>query len=379
MGTVLKKGGTRRNDPPAGSRRQSRAKTPGGASRGVQRGGSWGGPEGIQRGGSWGVARGDARGAARGGLGDKPPSGVPRDKTSYGVPRDKPPSGVPSRQAPWGKPRGLAPRGVGPRGGDAGAWQADRKQTPGIGAHEMLAGRNPVIEALKAGRPINKILMQKGEREGSARMIESMARGQGVVVIQADKPVLDKALGGGFHQGVIAFVAAKAYATLDDIANAAASAGEHLLVVVADGVEDPHNLGAIIRTAEAVGAHGVVIPKRRASGLTATVAKASAGAIEHMRVARAASAAEAIKELKERGAWAIGADAGSGQDYTACDMRGDIALVVGGEGRGLGKAALSQCDLLARLPMRGRVTSLNASVAASVLMYEALRQRGATI
>jgi 23S rRNA (guanosine2251-2'-O)-methyltransferase len=244
-----------------------------------------------------------------------------------------------------------------------------------MGDRDLIAGRNPVIEALKAGRPMNKILMQKGEREGSARMIEAMARTQGIVVLQSDKSTLDSMLGGGFHQGVIAFVAAKAYASLEDIIKAAAESGEPMLAIIADGVEDPHNLGAIIRTAEAVGAHGVVIPKRRAVGLTSVVSKASAGAIEHVTIARVPNTTDAIKELKKHGAWAIGADQGAELDYTACDMRGGVALVVGGEGDGMGMAARSQCDYLARLPMRGRLASLNASVAASVLMYEALRQR----
>ena len=316
-------------------------------------------------------------------LGKPAASGAVRGSQASGAIRGRPAVGGATHGSPAvggavrSRPSGFIPdsNATGPRQGD-GVGERHARRKDSYVTRDLLAGRNPVIEALKAGRPINRILMQKGEREGSARMIETMARGQGIVVQQADKATLDRMLGGSFHQGVIAFVAAKEYTSLEDIAEAASASGEPMLVVVADGVEDPHNLGAIIRTAEAVGAHGVVIPKRRAVGLTAIVAKSSAGAIEHVRIARVANIAEAIKELKNRGAWIIGADVGAELDYTACDMRGDIALVVGGEGQGLGKAALGQCDYVARLPMRGRVTSLNASIAASVLMYEALRQRG---
>jgi 23S rRNA (guanosine2251-2'-O)-methyltransferase len=243
---------------------------------------------------------------------------------------------------------------------------------------EVVCGRNPVIEALRGGRPIHKILVQRGGREGSIRLIEALARERGVVVQDAAREKLDAMSGGGGHQGVVAVAAAKECGTLGDILAVAEGRGEPPFVVVADGVEDPHNLGAIVRTAEAVGAHGVAIPKRRAAGLTPAVAKAAAGALEYVVVARVANVSEAIRELKKRGLWVFGADAAApgALPYTECDFTGGLALVVGGEGEGLSRLARENCDFLARVPMRGRIPSLNAAVAASVLMYEALRQRG---
>jgi 23S rRNA (guanosine2251-2'-O)-methyltransferase len=241
----------------------------------------------------------------------------------------------------------------------------------------MISGRNPVLEALRAGRPINKILLQRGEREGSIRAIEAAARDRGLVVQAVDKAKLDGMTGGGSHQGVIALAAFKEYSDIGDILAFAAEKGEKPLLIIADEVEDPHNLGSIIRTAEAVGAHGVVIPKRRAVGLTPVVAKASSGAIEYMRIARVPNIAETIRALKKQGLWIVGADAGGALRYTDCDFDCGLALVIGGEGAGLGRLVREACDFLVCLPMRGSISSLNASVAASVLMYEALRQRDA--
>jgi 23S rRNA (guanosine2251-2'-O)-methyltransferase len=274
-----------------------------------------------------------------------------------------------ARQIDWKARRGdraRAPEGDGASAQSERPWQSD-----------VIAGRNPVLEALKAQRPINKLLIQKGEREGSVRAIEAMARDAGVAVQFADRAKLDGLTGGGAHQGVVAMAAVKEFVTVEDIIDHAEAAGEGdaLFIVIADGVEDPHNLGAIIRTAEATGAHGVVIPKRRASGLTPVVAKASSGAVEHMRVARVANVVETMKALKKRNVWIVGADSGASARYTDCDLTGRLALVIGGEGAGLSRLVKETCDFTVKMPMRGKVASLNASVAASVLMYESLRQR----
>ncbi|MDR1438798.1 MAG: 23S rRNA (guanosine(2251)-2'-O)-methyltransferase RlmB [Clostridiales bacterium] len=261
-----------------------------------------------------------------------------------------------------------APRQAGAAGGGGGGGEGWK--------NDFVTGRNPVLEAIKAGRPINKILVQRGEREGSLKMIEALARERGLVLQSVDKAKLDGMSGNAVHQGVIALAAVKEYAEPDDILARAEERGEPVLMVIADGVEDPHNLGAIIRTAEAVGAHGLIIPKRRAVGLTPIVAKASSGAIEYMLIARATNIASEIKTLKRRNVWVVGADADSRTAYTDFDYTGNLALVIGGEGGGLGRLVRDSCDATVRLPMRGRISSLNASVAASVLLYEALRQRG---
>ena len=245
---------------------------------------------------------------------------------------------------------------------------SDFEQNP-----NLIIGRNPVMEALKAGRSIDKILMQK-DAEGSAKKIASMARDARVQVQYVDKLVLDKMCPGRPHQGVAAFAAAKAYADLDDILASASYAGEDPLLVLLDGLEDPHNLGAVLRSCDGAGAHGVVIPSRRAVGLTETVAKASAGAIEYVPVAKAGNLGQCIDKLKERGLWIAAVDM-DGENYSDADLRGPLALVIGGEGQGVSQTVRAKADYIVSIPMRGRVNSLNASNAAAILLYEVDRQR----
>lgn len=238
----------------------------------------------------------------------------------------------------------------------------------------LLMGRNPVREAIRAGRSIDKLLVADGEMEGSARELLRMAKEAGIIIQQVGRAHLDELCMGGRHQGFAAFVAVRDYVTLAEMLAAAREKGEDPFIVVLDGVEDPHNLGSIMRTAECCGAHGIVIPKRRAVGMTPIVAKASAGAVEYLPVARVTNLNTALEELKSAGVWITGADM-SGQPYYQCDFKGSIALVVGGEGQGISQLLKKNCDFVASIPMQGKIESLNASVAAAVLMCEAARQR----
>lgn len=245
--------------------------------------------------------------------------------------------------------------------------------------NEMLAGRNAVYEALRAGLPIDKLLVAKGPPEGSIARILALAGERGVPAIQVPRQRLDELCGHHKHQGVAAFAAAKEYCSVSDIIDYAESLGEKPFLLLADGLEDPHNLGAVIRTAEAAGVHGVVIPKRRSVGLTAAVAKSAAGALFHMRVARVPNLAATVTELKEKGFWVFGADGGASVLYTDVDYRDTaLALVIGAEGTGISRLVLERCDTAVRIPMFGKVSSLNASAAAAVLLYEAVRQRKTT-
>ena len=237
----------------------------------------------------------------------------------------------------------------------------------------LIIGRNPVTEAIKSGRSIDKILMQK-DAEGSAKKIASMARENGLTLQYVDKIALDKLCPGRPHQGVAAYVAAKAYADLDDIFEAAASRGEDPLIVLLDGLEDPHNLGAVLRSCDGAGAHGVVIPSRRAVGLTETVAKASAGAIEYVPVVKVTNLGQCVDKLKERGVWIAAVDM-DGENYSDAKLTGPLALVIGGEGQGVSQTVRNKADYIVSIPMKGRVNSLNASNAAAILLYEVDRQR----
>ena len=237
----------------------------------------------------------------------------------------------------------------------------------------LIIGRNPVTEAIKSGRSIDKILMQK-DAEGSAKKIASMARENGLTLQYVDKIALDKLCPGRPHQGVAAYVAAKDYADLDDIFEAAASRGEDPLIVLLDGLEDPHNLGAVLRSCDGAGAHGVVIPSRRAVGLTETVAKASAGAIEYVPVVKVTNLGQCVDKLKERGVWIAAVDM-DGENYSDAKLTGPLALVIGGEGQGVSQTVRSKADYIVSIPMKGRVNSLNASNAAAILLYEVDRQR----
>ncbi len=239
---------------------------------------------------------------------------------------------------------------------------------------DVIAGRNPVSEAIRGKRPIDKILVARGEKNGAVVGILAKARERQIPVKEVDRVKLDFLSGNAPHQGIIALAAAKEYATVDDIFSYAESRGEPPFIMVLDEVEDPHNLGAIIRTAECAGVHGVIVPKRRSAGLSYTVGKASAGAVEYMRVARVSNISNLIDELKERGVWVYGADM-NGTDYTQCDMSGACAIVIGNEGKGISRLVREKCDIIVSLPMKGNINSLNASVAAGILMYHALKGR----
>ena len=239
---------------------------------------------------------------------------------------------------------------------------------------DVIAGRNPVSEAVRSSRPIDKILVARGEKSGAIVGILAKAKEKQIPVKEVDRAKLDFLSGQQTHQGIIALAAAKEYSTVEEILEYADSRGEAPFIVILDELEDPHNLGAIIRTAECVGAHGVIVPKRRSASLSYTVAKASAGAVEYMRVARVTNISKLIDGLKERGVWIYGADM-DGEDYQNCDMSGACAIVIGNEGKGISRLVREKCDVIVSLPMRGKINSLNASVAAGILMYHALKGR----
>lgn len=239
---------------------------------------------------------------------------------------------------------------------------------------DILAGRNAVSEALRSGRPLDCVWVARGERTGSIRPLLARCREQGVLIKEVDTRKLD-AVCGPHHQGIAAVAACKQYATLDDLFAAAEQKGEPPFFVICDELNDPHNLGAIARSAEAAGAHGVIIPKHRSAGLTSTVYKASAGAVEYMPIARVGNISDTIKTLKKRGGWVYGLDM-DGDMWCQTDLTGPLALVVGSEGAGIGRLVREQCDGILSLPMAGRINSLNASVACGIALYEAARQRG---
>ena len=243
-------------------------------------------------------------------------------------------------------------------------------------ADGLIEGRNAVIEALRAGTAIDKIYIARGETDATLGHIASTARSKGVVVTEADRRKLDGMSRTKSHQGVIAVAAVREYAGVDDILNAAREKGEPPLIVVCDELSDPHNLGAVIRTAECAGAHGVIIPKRRSAGLTAIVAKTSAGAVSYLPVARVPNLTAALKGLKEQGLWVFGTAADGGTRLYDADLKGPAAIVIGSEGDGMGRLVREQCDFLVSIPMKGQLNSLNASAAAAVVLYEAVRQRG---
>ncbi|RKD22758.1 23S rRNA (guanosine(2251)-2'-O)-methyltransferase RlmB [Ammoniphilus oxalaticus] len=240
---------------------------------------------------------------------------------------------------------------------------------------EYIVGRNPVLETLRSGRSINKIWIADGSQKGSITQVVKMAKEAKIQLQFVPKKKLDMTAKGEAHQGVIAFVAAYTYAEVDDILNIAKQRDEQPFILILDEIEDPHNLGSIMRTADAVGAHGIIIPRRRAVGLTSTVAKAAAGAMEYIPVARVTNIARTIEELKEQGVWFVGADAAGEQDYREAKFDMPIGLVIGSEGKGVSRLVKDNCDFLVRLPMAGQVTSLNASVAGALLMFEVYRQR----
>ena len=248
----------------------------------------------------------------------------------------------------------------------------DQDSVPVEENENLLVGRNPIREALKAGRPVEKLLVAQGDLSGAARDIVKLAKENGAVVQTVDRSRLDQIYPA--HQGMLAYVAAVDYKTLDDIFDYAKEQGEDPFIILLDGVTDPHNLGAIIRSAECAGAHGVVVPERRAAGLGPAAAKSAAGALNYMRIARVKNLNRTIDELKERGTWVIGT-AMDGENALKADLTGPVALVIGSEGEGISRLTLEKCDRTLTLPMKGNIESLNASVAAGILMYEIVRAR----
>ena len=250
---------------------------------------------------------------------------------------------------------------------------ADRPQMEEV--EGQLEGRNAIAEAIKSGRTIDKVFVADGDTDRSLQRLAAQAKEAGAVVVPVDRRKLDAMSTTRAHQGIIALAAAHDYCTLDDILEEAAARGQAPLIVICDELSDPHNLGAILRSAECAGAHGVVIPKRRSVGLTATVAKASAGAVEYMKVARVTNISAAMAELKQKGVWVFGTAAEGSIPMYKADLTVPAALVIGNEGVGMSQLVQRNCDVTVSIPMKGRISSLNASAAASILLYEALRQR----
>ncbi len=248
------------------------------------------------------------------------------------------------------------------------------EHTNGI-ENELIEGRNAVTEALRADRPIDKIFIAGGESDRTLGFIATAAREKGITVVEADRRKLDGMSTTHAHQGVIAVCAVREYFTVQDILDRAEAAGEDPFLIVCDEITDSHNLGAIIRSAECAGAHGVIIPKRRSAGLTAVVNKASAGAAEHLPVARVPNLRATLQELKEKGIWVYGTAADGMSPLWETELVGPIALVIGSEGSGMGRLVRESCDFILSLPMKGKISSLNASVAGAIVMYEIMRQR----
>lgn len=249
-------------------------------------------------------------------------------------------------------------------------WKDRQQESDGV-----IEGRNAVLEALRAGTPVDKIYIAKGETDASLGHIASTARGKGIVVVEADRRKLDGMSRTHAHQGVIALAAMREYVSVQSLLDAAAEKGEAPLLVVCDEISDPHNLGAILRTAECAGAHGVIIPKRRSAGLTAIVGKTSAGAVSYMPVARVSNLPATLEELKKKGVWVYGTAAEGTTSLYDADLKGPAAIVIGSEGSGMGRLVREKCDFLVSIPMKGHISSLNASAAAAILLYEAVRRR----
>ena len=240
---------------------------------------------------------------------------------------------------------------------------------------DQVEGRNSVLELLEAEKDINKIFVTRGEKQGSINKIIGRAKGKGIVLVEVDKSKLDEMSQTGNHQGVIAIVPPFEYCEVEDILDEAKSKNEQPFILILDGIEDPHNLGAIIRTAETAGVHGVIIPKRRAASVNSTVNKVSAGAVEHMKIARVNNINDTIQFLKDSGLWIIGTDGAAENYYYEQDLTGPIALVIGSEGNGMNRLVSENCDILVKIPMYGKITSLNASVSAGIVTYEIVKQR----
>ena len=240
---------------------------------------------------------------------------------------------------------------------------------------DQIEGRNSVLELLESERDINKILIAKGEKHGSINKIITIAKQRKIVIAEVERQKLNAISETNNHQGVIAIVPPFNYVEVEDIMNEAKTKNEDAFVLILDGIEDPHNLGSIIRTAETAGVHGVIIPKRRAASVNATVSKSSAGAVEHVKIARVNNINETIKYLKEEGLWICGTDGDAKDYYYNQNLKGPTAIVIGSEGFGMSRLVKENCDFLVKIPMKGKITSLNASVSAGIVIYEALKQR----
>lgn len=240
---------------------------------------------------------------------------------------------------------------------------------------DIIEGRNPVMEALRSDRPIDKLLVCKGEKHGSVIKILALAKEKRIAISYVERAKLDKIATSHSHQGVIAYCAAKEYVSVSDIIKIAKSKGEHPFIVVCDDITDPHNLGSIIRSANAAGVHGVIISKHNSAGLSATVAKTSAGAVEFTPVAKVSSVAQTIEQLKKENIWVVGADMDGENTIYNHDFSGSVAIVIGNEGKGISHLVKEKCDFLVRIPMLGKISSLNASVAGALMIYEVVRSR----
>lgn len=240
---------------------------------------------------------------------------------------------------------------------------------------DQIEGRNSVLELLESGKDVNKIFVTRGEKHGSINKIFGIAKERKIIVVEKDKKQMDEMAQEENYQGVIAIVPPFEYVEISDILEVAKERNEDPFVIVLDGIEDPHNLGSIIRTAETAGVHGVIIPKRRAVSVNSTVNKASAGAVEHMKIARVTNISDAIEELKQAGLWVCGTAVDTNKYYYNQDLTGPLAIVIGNEGKGIGEKVKKNCDFLVKIPMKGKVQSLNASVSTGIVVYEAVKQR----
>ena len=240
---------------------------------------------------------------------------------------------------------------------------------------DQIEGRNSVLELLESGKDINKIFVTRGEKHGSINKILAIAKEKRIIVVEKDKKQMDEMAQEENYQGVIAIVPPFEYVEIEDILNTAKERGEHPFVLILDGIEDPHNLGSIIRTAETAGVHGIIIPKRRAASVNSTVNKTSAGAVEHMKIARVTNISDTIEELKQAGLWICGTDISAEKYYYNQDLTGPLGIVIGNEGKGISEKVKKNCDFNVKIPMKGRITSLNAAVSTGIIVYDAVKQR----
>ena len=308
--------------------------------------------------------------------------GIQSDRPRTGPARPADPARPAFKERAAGKPlvKGERPArpSVRPEGGKPGfaAKAKSPTNTPPLKETDFLSGRNPVMEALRSGRPISKVFIAAGEHQGSIREIIALAKEKGIPVQTTETAKLEAMSLGVRTQGVVAMVSPVAYSSVEDMVALAAARDENPCLVLLDQLKDPQNLGAVLRTVDAAGAHGVLIPQRRSCQLSAAVAKASAGAIEYVKVAQIGNVARTLEDLKKQGFWVVGADQERGVAFQDVDLTGPVVIVIGDEGEGMAHLTRERCDSLVRIPMRGKVQSLNASVASAILLYELLRQRG---